>query len=656
MPLPTPNLDDRKFQDILDEARRMIPRYCPEWTDHNLSDPGITLLELFAWMVDILLYRLNRVPDKNYVKFLELIGLRLEPARAATADLTFRLTAPQPADVEIPRGTAVGTVRTGTRDAISFTTDRSLPIRVPILAHVLASREGSRFHDYQPALDDPRQGLGVFSDAPRENDALYLGFGNVLSAHILAISLRCRIEGIGVDPTDPPLAWEAWDALDNRWASLRQEQDSTGGLNRDGIVILHLPYQAAASVVDGKLAFWIRCRVLRPRPGQAGYGESPRITGVAVESIGGMVPASHAFKIQGEAIGTSDGTPGQHFQLQVQPVLPRLEGETLEVEGDDGSFEPWIEVSDFGGSGPKDCHFVLDDATGTIELGPRIRTPRGEEHQAGHAPPEGRHLRFKSYRSGGGLVGNVGARTLTVLKSSIPYVAWVTNFEPAIGGTDAEDLEHAKLRAPQILRARERAVTPEDFEVLARRASSVVARARCQVVGSGPAPVRGARSGIVSLLLVPAVSDEEGPLRVEQLQLSARVRQEVQAYLDDRRLLTSELVLESPSYAWVSVVGRLRARSIADPARVRRDAAALLYRFLHPVAGGSDGNGWPFGRDLYISEIYAMLQQVQNVDVVEEVALYQANPATGELGGPVTRISPGPDGLICSYEHRIQVA
>src|SRR5918911_5458266 len=111
MPLPTPNLDDRSFQDILDEARRLIPRYCPEWTDHNLSDPGITLLELFAWMTDMLLYRLNRVPDKNYVKFLELIGVRLQPAQAAVTELLFRLTAPPTETVVIPAETSVATVR-----------------------------------------------------------------------------------------------------------------------------------------------------------------------------------------------------------------------------------------------------------------------------------------------------------------------------------------------------------------------------------------------------------------------------------------------------------------------------------------------------------------------------------------------------------------
>ena len=83
MGFETPRLDDRSFNDIVEEARARIPLYTPEWTDHNLSDPGITLIELFAWMTDIVLYRLNRVPDKHYIKFMELIGMHLEEAEPA---------------------------------------------------------------------------------------------------------------------------------------------------------------------------------------------------------------------------------------------------------------------------------------------------------------------------------------------------------------------------------------------------------------------------------------------------------------------------------------------------------------------------------------------------------------------------------------------
>ena len=79
MVLPTPNLDDRRFQDLVDEAKRFVQQRCPEWSDHNLSDPGVTLIEVFAQMVDQVVYRLNRVPERNYLKFLDLIGLRRFP-------------------------------------------------------------------------------------------------------------------------------------------------------------------------------------------------------------------------------------------------------------------------------------------------------------------------------------------------------------------------------------------------------------------------------------------------------------------------------------------------------------------------------------------------------------------------------------------------
>src|SRR4051812_22009638 len=133
MPLPTTNLDDRRFQDIVDQAKGLIPQYCPEWTDHNVSDPGVTLIELFAWMTDLLLYRVNQTPDKMYVKFLEMIGVKLEPPRTARAPVTFHFSAAQPADVTIPENTEVATLRTESEEATFFTTEADLVVRPPVL-------------------------------------------------------------------------------------------------------------------------------------------------------------------------------------------------------------------------------------------------------------------------------------------------------------------------------------------------------------------------------------------------------------------------------------------------------------------------------------------------------------------------------------------
>ncbi len=111
MSLRPPNLDDRRFEDLVAEGRRRIAQSCPEWTDLSPGDPGVVLLETFAYLTDILLYRLNRLPQKAHVAFLNLIGVRLYPPTAAGVDLRFRLARPRRHSVAIPRGTRVTTSR-----------------------------------------------------------------------------------------------------------------------------------------------------------------------------------------------------------------------------------------------------------------------------------------------------------------------------------------------------------------------------------------------------------------------------------------------------------------------------------------------------------------------------------------------------------------
>jgi hypothetical protein len=111
MSLPTPNLDDRTFQQLVESARARIAASCPEWTDLSAHDPGIVLLEVFAYLTEQMLYRLNRVPEKAYVEFLRLIGVRLQPPAAASATLRFSVSRPAERPVLIPRGTRVTVAR-----------------------------------------------------------------------------------------------------------------------------------------------------------------------------------------------------------------------------------------------------------------------------------------------------------------------------------------------------------------------------------------------------------------------------------------------------------------------------------------------------------------------------------------------------------------
>src|SRR5436190_984769 len=89
MSLPKPNLDDKRFFQIAEEARALIPGRSPEWTDHNVHDPGITFIELFSWLVEMQQYRLNHVSDNSFLQFFGLIGLTPQPRRPAEVTICF---------------------------------------------------------------------------------------------------------------------------------------------------------------------------------------------------------------------------------------------------------------------------------------------------------------------------------------------------------------------------------------------------------------------------------------------------------------------------------------------------------------------------------------------------------------------------------------
>src|SRR4051794_40300274 len=126
--LPAPDLDDRRFQDLVDDAKRYVQTHCPQWSDHNVSDPGVTLIETFAMVTDQLFYRLNRVPDRLYLRFLELLGLTFVRPTAATTDVTFWLSAPQAETVRVPTGTEIATRRPAVDEAIRFETIEDLDV------------------------------------------------------------------------------------------------------------------------------------------------------------------------------------------------------------------------------------------------------------------------------------------------------------------------------------------------------------------------------------------------------------------------------------------------------------------------------------------------------------------------------------------------
>src|ERR1051325_4942212 len=141
MPIAAPKLDERSFDDLVAEAQRVIDRLAPTWSDRSPNDPGMVLVEVFAHLTDVMLYRLNRLPVNAYIEFLRLVGVTLQPPAAASVRLRFSREQTQDAS-DIPRGTGVTTARAGsTSPPPVFTT--ADPIR---LAAGEASAEVTAYH------------------------------------------------------------------------------------------------------------------------------------------------------------------------------------------------------------------------------------------------------------------------------------------------------------------------------------------------------------------------------------------------------------------------------------------------------------------------------------------------------------------------------
>jgi predicted phage baseplate assembly protein len=501
-----------RFQDLVSEARTRIARACPEWTEHNVSDPGITLIELFAWMTEMTIYRLNRVPDKLHVALLELLGIRLDGPSAAQTSLRFRLSEPPREPLLIPGGTTeVGTPRTANEESVIFQVDEdfTIPPTRPA-AYVLSAAARSRTSAWPTArrARRARPARVRLAAAGRRRAAT-----SASRSRWTACSMQIEVDasqarGAGVNPEDPPLRWEVSQA-DGEWADAIVLEDLTGGFNYgSGTVELELPPRSvvqplAATACTGCAAGSPR----RPRSGRTGatYSHPPEIYSITAAPMGARLPPRTPRAIEREIIGVSDGTPGQSPPLRNQPVLKPHTGETLEVQDpESGDWATWELREDFVGSSALDRHFALDLVSGSVELGPAIRETDGGWTQYGAVPPKGAVLRFTGYRHGGGRQGNVTAGTLTVLKSAIPGVDTVTNPDPATGGVDAEIIRHAaSARRWRSARAIARSPPRTSSSWPARRARASRARSasrrrrrrcRCTSSRASTRPTGGSRS------------------------------------------------------------------------------------------------------------------------------------------------------------------
>ena len=606
-------LDDLGFQELVSEARTRITRHSPEWTEHNVSDPGITLIELFAWFTDVLLYRINRIPDRLHHALLDLIGVTPAPPRQARTRVRFILEQPS-AGVTIAAGSEIAAPRTAGHDGIVFQTTDAL---------TLAAGELS-MHAVEPAPPD---------------QALLLGFDRPLSGLVL----RIELDGSTTEaPAPRPSAvWEV-SALAGGWQEASVVRDETDGLLLGaGAITLELPRETAAAVIDGHQLHWLRCRVTG----------RPTVTATGAHVVGATVGAVHAATVTDESVEVSEGVPGVAYPLRHRPVLALESGETLEVrEPGRDDWAPWQPVDSFADSSGADRHFMLDRVRGEVRFGPAVRQPDGGWRRFGAMPPAGSALRVTRYRYGGGRAGNVAAGALTMLVSPLAGVASVTNPEPAVGGADAESLEGARRRAALELRTRSRAVTANDFERLTVEASPRVARAICGAPQD---------HGPVRVHLLPRIDSPDRLLTVQELTPDEALMRLLAERLEERRLIGTSIRLLPARLRGVSVAVEVIAAPVADVERVRQDVEHALYTFLNPLIGGSadgPGGGWPAGRSLSQGELFGIVYGISGVQSVNLLRMYETDLHTGEQAAQPTEghLPIDTDELVASGKHFVR--
>ena len=643
MPLEAPKLDSRTFEELLRETQLRIPRYTPEWTDFNESDPGTTLVQLFVWLTEMMLYQMNRVPERNYIKFLKLFNQELRPAQPADAHLTF--TAQAGAEVESVRaGAQIMAQSPAGGEPLVFETESGLDlIRVP-LSNVRVF-DGVGFTDATPLNEATAATFRPLGWTPQIGNALYLGFQPTEPPHVgraFPQEIRLRVflpataqagrpQKCEVDSQSRPrlrqdksaLLEPAVRAVEEATIAryIRPDQQATAqqrireALSRALGWEVGLPAEPPLSLVweykpSDEAQRWSRLNVyadetqnftregyiLLEGPAKIAPTVAARIEEhrfwLRCRLAAGSYPAGRAPEVDFIRPNT---VPAMQLSTVREEIVGISEGtpdqsfslryKPVQPE----SLDLWVEEP---GPPPKDWQPVEDF----------LRSGRDDKHyildattgqirfgdgRCGRIPVADAEVIARRYRYGGGAAGNVGVGLINAPLTALVGVEQVTNERPAVGGRDEQSVEEFKEQAPGLLRSRNRAVTAEDFAALALQAGNI---AKATAIPLAHPEHPGVEvPGAVTVVIVPDTEDIPP-------QPSQDLIQHVCEYLNGYRLLTTEIYVKGPIYQAIRVEARVAARPYEAFDEVSRQVSQALNEYLDPLGRSkskptANGNG-----------------------------------------------------------------
>jgi hypothetical protein len=610
---PELTIDDLSFADLLRVARDDIPGASGgRWTLHGAVDPGMTLLEVMAYLYEQRLYAADQTTDDVTRAGLRLLGIQ-GPSATRAATTVLAVTGGAVPSI-LPAGTVFALVDDEAGRRFSVTDDISVL---------------------------PVHGVRVEGSPVDRGDTLDLVLdrdGPLITGHTLSLLVQVRTDpGIrpewDLEAVDvPPPVTLAWRAVGADGSSEPVSPgDGTGGLRRSGL--LRLPWPAVWNRVGGG-----GCR-LRATVTDGRFTEAPRAGPVVPNAVAARHLTSGATDLTDQLTALLP-VPAQrlHLPADARGSVDDSPGSVrLVLTDDDGSDETWHSVADWVGVGPEDRVMLVDRENGDLLFGDGL---------AGRIPsPQPGGRAEATYSLGGGPAGNLGFGRRWREESG---GHGATNPVPATGGADAETTDQARQRAADSLAVTDRTVTRDDAVRLTLDTPGVAVARASAWLGHHPAFPCATLPGAVTVVVVPA-ADRSGPPEswVPTPTPDPGLVAAVRARLEAARLLGHEVFVVGPTYRAVRVEVRL---SGSADATVEQRVIEALARHLDPLRGGSEEEGWPFAGTLRPSGLIGVAAEAAGAEVTVSglTIAVDDGPATDCADVPL-----GPADLPWLADHRI---